>query len=344
MTNHSMQLRLACVVVTVMLLLAGVGCVDSGKKEETASQETGAVKFVPDYEGVTELNFGIISTESQDSLRKEWDPFLEDMAAALRVPVRAFFASEYAGVIQAIQYSKVQVAWFGNKSAVEAVLQSEGMVEVFAQMVGEGRDPGYNSLLITHVDSQLNSVEDVVKKGPELVFGNGDVNSTSGNLIPTSQIWAPRLIDPEKYFKEMRRASHGANIQAVLNKQVDFSTNNTEQMRDLKNEDPEGYKKIKILWKSPVITKDPIVYRKDLPRELKSAIQGFFLGYGRLGTDAEIARQREILKVIGGGLDPFFTSSNKQLYPFFKLKFTVLEDNKERFAEVDELDELIEKY
>ncbi len=37
------------------------------------------------------------------------------------VPVKPFFASDYAGIIEAMRFNKVQIAWFGNKSAIEAV-------------------------------------------------------------------------------------------------------------------------------------------------------------------------------------------------------------------------------
>ncbi|MGT8871617.1 PhnD/SsuA/transferrin family substrate-binding protein [Escherichia coli] len=38
------------------------------------------------------LNFGIISTESQQNLKPQWTPFLQDMEKKLGVKVNAFFA------------------------------------------------------------------------------------------------------------------------------------------------------------------------------------------------------------------------------------------------------------
>ena len=86
-----------------------------------------------------QINFGIISTESASALEASFGPFIADMSKSLGVPVKAFFASDYAGVIEGMRFNKVQVAWFGNKSAMEAVDRANG--EVFAQMVnadGEG--------------------------------------------------------------------------------------------------------------------------------------------------------------------------------------------------------------
>ena len=72
-----------------------------------------------------EINFGIISTESSTNLKKIWDPFLADMQKGTGLKINAFFASDYAGVIEGMRFKKVQIAWFGNKSAMEAVDRAE---------------------------------------------------------------------------------------------------------------------------------------------------------------------------------------------------------------------------
>ena len=91
-------------------------------------------------EELTEINFGIISTESSQALQASFGPFLEDMSEALGVPVNPFFASDYAGVIEAMRFDKVDVAWFGNKSAMEAVDRAGG--EVFAQTIKDDGTEG----------------------------------------------------------------------------------------------------------------------------------------------------------------------------------------------------------
>jgi phosphonate transport system substrate-binding protein len=67
------------------------------------------------------LNFGIISTESQQNLKPQWEPFLKDMETKLGIKVNAFFAPDYAGIIQGMRFNKVDIAWYGNLSAMEAV-------------------------------------------------------------------------------------------------------------------------------------------------------------------------------------------------------------------------------
>lgn len=56
------------------------------------------------------LNFGIISTESQQNLKPQWTPFLQDMEKKLGVKVNAFFAPDYAGIIRGMRFNKVDIA------------------------------------------------------------------------------------------------------------------------------------------------------------------------------------------------------------------------------------------
>ncbi|MGD9535560.1 MAG: phosphonate ABC transporter substrate-binding protein [Alphaproteobacteria bacterium] len=265
-------------------------------------------------EPLKEINFGIISTESSQNLRPKWDPFLADLEKQTGIKVNAFFAPDYAGVIEAMRFNKVQVAWFGNKSAMEAVDRAEG--EVFVQTVDVEGNPGYWSVLIAHKDSPYNNFDDVLANASEVTFGNGDPNSTSGFLVPSYYLFAQNGVDPKKVFKRVLNANHESNALAVASKQVDIATNNTENLRIIENKAPEHYAQIKEIWRSPLIPSDPIVWRKDLDDETKAKIRGFFLNYGVSGDDVEHAK--EVL----AGLDwaPFRPSDNNQLLPIRQLE------------------------
>ncbi|MEQ8654689.1 MAG: phosphonate ABC transporter substrate-binding protein [Kiloniellales bacterium] len=258
-----------------------------------------------------EINFGIISTEASQNLKTIWNPFLEAMEEQTGLNVNPFFASDYAGVIEGMRFDKVDLAWFGNKSAMEAVDRAKG--EVFAQTVDAEGNPGYWSLLITHVDSPLNKLEDVLACDKSLNFGLGDPNSTSGFLVPTTFVFAERGIDPKDCYKRVTNANHQTNALSVANKQVDFAANNTENMRRLEKTHPEERAKIKIIWQSPLIPSDPLVWREDLSDEMKDKIYSFILSYGRLGTPEEVKAARAVLSALQWA--PFRPSSDAQLYP-----------------------------
>ena len=286
-----------------------------------------------------DLNFGFISTEASQNLREDWQPLIDDMSQQLGVKITPFFASDYAGIIEAMRFNKVQIGWFGNKAAMEAVDRSSG--EVFAQMVNADGTLGYYSHLIVHKDSPLNTMEDVLKNAKSLSFGNGDPNSTSGFLVPGFYVFAQNKIDAKTAFKIARSGNHEANALAVANKQVDVATNNSENLDKILQRYPEKFKEIKIVWTSPLIPLDPLVMRKDIAEPLKTKIKTFFYNYGKTN-----AREREVVMKISK-LSGFKPSTNQQLVPIRQLEFfsqkTKIEadpavseaDKKTRIAEID---------
>lgn len=265
----------------------------------------------------THVNFGIISTETSQNLRDQWEPLLQDMEAHLGIPVKPFFASDYAGVVEAMRFGKVDVAWFGNKSAIEAVDRAGG--EVFAQIMPNDGSLGYYALLIAHKDSPLNSVEDLIEKPDELTFSNGDPNSTSGFLIPYYYVFAKNNIDPKTHFKRLTNASHEVNALSVARKKIDVATNNTTILGDpdaanpkagrLWKSRPKMVEQIKVIWKSPLIPNEPLVYRTELSDSFKTTIREFFYGYGKT------EKEQQILADINSGIQKFQPSTNDQLTP-----------------------------
>jgi len=256
------------------------------------------------------INFGIISTESQQNLKTTWIPFLEAMEEKTGYKVKAFFAPDYAGIIQGMRFDKVDVAWYGNKSAMEAVDRAGG--EIFAQTVDVTGNPGYWSVLVTHKDSPLNNLDDVIAKRSELTFGNGDPNSTSGFLVPSYYVFAQNNISVSD-FKRSMNSGHEANALAAAAKQVDVATGNTENMDRLKVTAPDKFAQLKVIWKSPLIPSDPIVWRKNLPESVKTKVYDFFMNYGKSGDPQELA----ILEQLQWA--PFKASSDLQLLPIRQL-------------------------
>ena len=259
-----------------------------------------------------EINFGIISTEASQNLKADWQPILDDMAKKTGLKVNAFFASDYAGIIEGMRFNKVHVAWYGNKSAMEAVDRANG--EVFAQMVNADGTLGYYSHLVVNKDSPLKSVDDVLKNSKSLSFGNGDPNSTSGFLVPGYYVFAKNKVDAKTAFKVVRGANHETNALAAANKLVDVAVTNSETLDRLKDRLPEKFSDIRIIWTSPLIPLDPLVMRKDLPEATKKSIREFFFAYGT-GSPQEKEHLMKLSKLSG-----FKPSTNAQLVPIRQLE------------------------
>ncbi|MEM8832654.1 MAG: phosphonate ABC transporter substrate-binding protein [Cyanobacteria bacterium P01_G01_bin.19] len=232
-----------------------------------------------------ELNFGIISTESQANQKPIWEPFISAMSEEIGMPVKAFYATQYAGVIEAMRFGQVQLAWYGGKSYVEANKIADA--EVFAQTVNDDGTKGYFSHLIMNKDhpdlakaKEMGGDKYVLENASNLQFAFNDPNSTSGFLVPSYYVFAQNNVDPKEAFKRLIFAgNHEATALAIANNQVDVATNNSESLSRLEKTNPDARTNIETVWTSTLIPSDPIAWRSDLPEEIKTKVKDFFYNY-----------------------------------------------------------------
>jgi phosphonate transport system substrate-binding protein len=258
------------------------------------------------------INFGIMSTESSQNLKSVWQPFLDDMTKKTGLNVKATFASDYAGLIQGMRFNKVDVAWLGNKAAMEAVDRSGG--EIFAQTAAANGAPGYWSVIIARKDSPINSVEDMLKHAKELTFGNGDPNSTSGYLIPGYYVFAKNNVDAATAFKRTLNSSHEVNALSVAKGQLDVATFNTESWDRLEVTQPDKAALLKVIWKSPIIPADPMVWRKSLSDDDKNKIREFFATYGDTDEEKAVLKNMQMGKFLKSSDDQLLTIRQLDLF------------------------------
>ena len=166
--------------------------------------------------------------------------------------------------------------------------------------------------MIVHKDSPLRTLDDVLKSRGTLTLGFGDPNSTSGALVPGYYAFAQQKVDPTKDFKRMVRANHETNILAVVNRQVDVATVASDSVERMKLKLPEKAADLRVVWTSPMIASDPILWRKDLDAETKAKVRDFFMSYGKDAREKQNLAQLTIGK--------FIASDNSQLLPIRQLE------------------------
>ena len=270
-----------------------------------------AASFITHAAYAETLNFGIISTDSSSALKQRWQPLIDDLNKQTGLDVKAFFATDYAGIIEAMRFNKVQIGFFGNASAIEAVDRSNG--EVFAKVKYKNGEAGYYSLLITNANSKWKSLDQVLKNSKDINLGFGDPNSTSGTLVPSYYLFAKNGINPKSAFKSVLPSSHAANMLAVANDKIDVATNSTDMLDTIRTQHPALYPKIRVLWQSPLIPSDPLVWRRDLPQETKDKLSNFFYHYAEKDP-----REQAVMAAISG-YSGFAESSDAQLVPIRRM-------------------------
>ncbi len=269
--------------------------------------------------GQTEIKFSVLSTENSQSMEAYWKPILADMATQTGLKVTPYFSTNYTLLVEAMKARQTDAGWFSNRSGLEAVRRGGG--EIFARTFDPSGVDGYRSVLIVNAKSKLD-LPAVLKCDKTLTFGLGDALSTSGTLAPMTYLFAARDIDPETCFKLVRSgASHQTNLFAVAKGQIDVATNNTTSLMLNRQNGNQESGEVRVIWQSPVLPEDPIIWRKDLDPSIKEKLRQFFLTYGR-GNTAEAAKQRGYMaKVNVGGFKP---ADDDHLLPVREMEATEL--------------------
>lgn len=258
------------------------------------------------------ITIGIIGTDAQQGLKQRWQPMLDDYSKAIGLPVKSYFAPDYAGIIQAMRFKKIQLGYFGNKSAMEAVDRADA--ELFARYIDEDGEQGYYSVLLANSNNNnINNLQDVIDNRAQLTFGNGEPNSTSGFLVPGFQALAQNDISTRD-FKRTINANHGANFMAVAHNTVDVATNHSLNLDRMAESSPALRAKVKVVWQSSLIPSDVLTWRKDFPADLKTKTQAFFVNYGKDGNKQALAALHE-LKWAG-----LAATDNNQLLPLRQME------------------------
>lgn len=271
-----------------------------------------AIRSVHGAESPQALGFALISPQSRQEMEANWGPVVTALGRHLGMPVTLAVSADYAGAIWSLRSGHAHLAWLGNKTAIEAV--DHASAEVFAKETYPSGLGGYHTYLIVHKDSPYFSAEDVIAHGPGLTFAQGDVNSTSGTVVPGYYLFASRQLEPRKLFKRTVHANHEDNIRAVAEGRSHAATVASLTYDQLRRREPELIDAVRIVWRSPLIPADPLVRRADLPPELKARIADFLFGYGRAAAGkplAVLAEERETLDRLD--IKSFVPSDNRQL-------------------------------
>ncbi len=257
------------------------------------------------------IRFTILSGGSARAARQDWSPVIADMAARTGLKVEAAFSASPAQAVDALRRGKSDAGWFSNESGLQAVRRADG--EVFARVVGLQDDEAYRSLLIVRATSHL-TLEKVLKCDRRLTLGLGlgDGLSASGTLAPMAYLFAPRDIDPKKCFRQVLRASPAANILGVAQGRLDAATNNAISLRQSLDAGRLEAGQVKVIWRSPPLPQDPIIWRRRLDPAVKEKLRQFFLTYGQ-GEGPGARRQRADLAKLGAA--GFLPADDDHLLP-----------------------------
>ncbi len=220
------------------------------------------------------LRFGLIPTESGAQITDRWQLLFDHIEHCLDIKIKAYTASDYAGIIEAMRFKKIEVAYLGPKSYTEANKRSNGWAIVREQKL-DGAS-GYYGVIITKKGSGLKTIKDI--KGKTFAFN--DPNSTSGYLVPMTYFLRDAGIVPKEYFSRVIfSGSHEASIMTVKMGKVDAASTNDLDMDRMIEAGRISKNDFNIIWKSAIIPGSPLVVRGDLPDSLKERLKEAILSF-----------------------------------------------------------------
>ncbi len=229
---------------------------------------------------ITEFRIGILGGENEADRLVNNECLVTRYEDLLGVPVKLFPAADYAGVIEGLLGGTLDYAELGASGYSAVYLADPTAVEPIATTVQTDGASGYHSVMVTRVDSGIETLDDMAGKH----LGFADPNSTSGYLIPSVALPAQGYVVEDFFGETSFSGGHEQNVLAVLNGDVDagvtwtsgvgewedgYTSGNLRKMVDKGLLDMND---LRLLWTSPIIPNGPLVLRSSLPQDTKDKI------------------------------------------------------------------------
>ncbi len=229
------------------------------------------------------LRVTAIPDESPTELARKFEPLGRYLEARLGLKVEWTPVTDYAAAVEALVNRKVDLAWFGGFTFVQASVRSGGKV---VPLVQREEDERFRSVFIAGTQSGIRRLEDL--KGRTLSFGSA--SSTSGHLMPRSFLLAAK-VHPDADLKRVSfSGAHDATIAAVAGGKVDAGALNISVWEKFVADKKVDTNQVQVFFTTPPYYDYNWTVHAELPADLRARLQQAFLA-----LDAATPQGREIL-------------------------------------------------
>ncbi|WP_431265704.1 putative selenate ABC transporter substrate-binding protein [Roseateles chitinivorans] len=216
------------------------------------------------------LRVTAIPDESPTELARKFAPLGRYLEKELGVKVEWTPVTDYAAAVEAVVNKKIDLAWFGGFTFVQANVRSGGKI---VPLVQREEDEKFRSVFITDAKSGITKLEDL--KGRTLSFGSA--SSTSGHLMPRSFLLAAK-INPDADLKRISfSGAHDATVAAVASGKVDAGALNISVWEKLVAEKKVDTSTVKVFFTTPPYYDYNWSVHADMPAATKEKLKAAFL-------------------------------------------------------------------
>jgi len=228
------------------------------------------------------LRVSMIPTTDPSKMIRDAEPLVARLEKATGRKVTLTIPQNYAAAVEALVQGQVDVAHLGGFTFVQANKRAGAV-----PLVQRDRDRAFHSKFITARDD-LRSLGDL--KGKRFAFG--DVNSTSGHLMP-AYFMRKEGVDPSVVDQAIYTGGHDATALAVAERRVDAGALDEAVWERLTKEGKVDPSKVRVFWTTPPFLDYVWVARKELdPAVARKVAEAF------LGLDPNKPEDRPILELL----------------------------------------------
>jgi phosphonate transport system substrate-binding protein len=251
-----------------------------------AGQEGFNVGMIPDA-GATQVSI------------QEKVPLKTYLSKAMGREVNLMIPTSYNATIEALGNGSLHFAYLGGLSYLKAHKEYDVI-----PLVQRSVDLKFHSVFLTPVNSPIHSLKDL--KGKK--FAYGDINSTSGHLIPYMEM-RQAGIDPDTDLQFRYSGSHPATAKAVESGAVDAGALDESVYNSMISEGKLDKNKVRVFYNSKPFVDYVWVARKDVPAaDRERFIQAF--------TSLKEGPDNQILQILRG---KDFVRANNEEYAVLRL-------------------------
>lgn len=217
----------------------------------------------------TVLRVSAIPDESPTELQRKFAPLGTYLQAETGMPVKFVPVTDYAAVVEALANGKVNLAWLGGFTFVQAKIRTGGTA---IPLVQRSEDASFTSKFITASD-KIKTLADL--KGKTFAFGSPSL--TSGHLMPRHFL-AEAGVDADKDFKSLAfSGAHDATVAFVQAGKVEAGALNASVWDKLVEQKKVDTTKVHVFYTTPSYYDYNWTVRGDLDPVLIGKLRDAFL-------------------------------------------------------------------
>lgn len=190
------------------------------------------------------LRVSAIPDEAPTELQRKFKPLGEYLQKETGLAVQFTPVTDYAAVVEGLASGKIDLAWLGGFTFVQARLRTQGQARPIVQ---RAEDEKFTSRFIVPIDSPAKTLADL--KGKNFAFGSP--SSTSGHLMPRFFLQQAG-INPETDFKAVAfSGAHDATVAFVASGRAEAGVLNASVWDKLTEAGNPNAAKVRVLATTP---------------------------------------------------------------------------------------------